>query len=155
MDEAFLVLTAAPPPRPLPPDVEVVLVDSTSPVSDIRENLDVNERGFDPAAPPVDEAQAEAFRSDLAGGTAVTVRAAGEPVSAGMVLPLRDGVAELAGIATLTGHRRRGYGRIATEALIAAALRLGAERVVLSTGDPAALRLYRAMGFAPPRDEQS
>lgn len=149
--EELLVLGAplsAPVPRPA--GVAVVVLDEHAPVALLRENLEVNERGFDPAAAAVTDRQAEEFRPQLRGARTVTVRVAGEPVAAGMVLPVRDGVAELAGITTLVTHRRRGYGRLVTEALIETAVGLGADLIVLTTDDPGARRLYRAVGFATP-----
>ncbi|XVV08859.1 GNAT family N-acetyltransferase [Actinoplanes sp. CA-131856] len=147
LDGLLALAVPAPPPGPWPADVEVEPVDHTSPVALIRENLDVNEQGFDPAAKPVGDEQAEAFRYELEGARAVTVRAGGQPVAAGMVLPVCAGVTEIAGVTTLTPHRGRGYGRIVTEALLAAAAALGADLVVLSTDDPVARRLYERMGF--------
>lgn len=149
----LLMLTVPPlPAARRPAGVEVVLVGHTSPTELIRENLDVNERGFDPAAAPVGDDQAEAFRCELEGARAVTVRVAGRPVAAGMVLPVCAGVTEIAGVATLAPHRGRGYGRIAAEALIEAAAGLGADLVVLSTDNPAARRLYERLGFTTGAD---
>jgi predicted GNAT family acetyltransferase len=150
VDDDYLVLAGPlPHPVPRPPDVEIVVVDEAAPVALIRETMDVNEQGFDPSAPRVTDEQAEAFRAELRGARAITVRAAGRPVAAGMVLPVLAGVAELAGIATLVPHRRRGFGRIATEALAGIAVQLGAELVILSTDSPQAHRLYTRIGFVP------
>ncbi|GAA0492740.1 hypothetical protein Ade02nite_69470 [Paractinoplanes deccanensis] len=148
-----LLMLAGPPAAagPPPAGVEVVVLGEDAPAALLRENLEVNERGFDPAAPEVSEAQAEAFRPQMRGARTVTVRVGGTAVAGGMMLPIRDGVTELAGIATLAAHRRRGYGRIATEALARVAGELGAEVVVVSTDNPAARRLYLAMGFTPVR----
>ncbi|MEU8818986.1 GNAT family N-acetyltransferase [Actinoplanes sp. NPDC048796] len=147
VDGLLMLAVAAHPPARWPAGVEVDVVDHASPPALIRENLDVNEQGFDPMAAPVGDEQAEAFRYELEGARAVTVRAGGRPVAAGMVLPVCAGVTEVAGVATLEPYRRRGYGRIATEALLAAAAGLGADLVVLSTGEPVARRLYERLGF--------
>lgn len=147
-DRGLLVLTTAP-RTTARPGVEVLVLDDTAPSALLRENLQVNESGFDPAAPEVTERQAEEFRPQLRDARVVTVRAHGEPVAAGMLLPVRDGVAELAGIATTVAHRRRGYGRIVTEALAGIAVAAGADLVVLSTDDPVARRLYLSVGFVP------
>nr|WP_221374569.1 GNAT family N-acetyltransferase [Actinoplanes polyasparticus] len=125
----------------------MVLIDETAPVALIRENLDVNERGFDPSAAPVTYEQAAAFRREMVGARAVTVRAAGEPVAAGMALPVWSGVAELVGITTLPTARRRGFGRLVTVTLIEAAATLGADLIILSTSDDDARRLYTSVGF--------
>jgi predicted GNAT family acetyltransferase len=149
LDDLMMLALPAQPPARRPADVEVVAVDHTSPTTLLRENLDVNEQGFDPAAAPVGAEQAEAFRYELEGVRAVTVRAGGRPVAAGMVLPVCAGVTEIAGVTTLTPYRGRGYGRIVTEALIEAAAGLGADLIVLGTDDPVARRLYHRLGFSP------
>ncbi|MCY1139223.1 GNAT family N-acetyltransferase [Actinoplanes sp. Pm04-4] len=149
VDGELFVLTGPPWPRPPagPPGVEVVLLDENAPVALIRENLDVNERGFDPSAAAVTDEQANAFRPQLAGARSVTVRLDGEPAAAGMALPVSSGVSELVGITSLVGHRRRGLGRLVTHALIEAVVGQGADLVVLSTSDGAARRLYASIGF--------
>ncbi|WP_433290554.1 GNAT family N-acetyltransferase [Actinoplanes sp. CA-030573] len=149
LDDLMMLAVPAHPPAHRPAGVEIVTVGHTSPAALIRENLDVNERGFDPAAAPVGDEQAEAFRYDLEGGCAITVRAGGRPVAAGMVLPVCAGVTEIAGVATLVPYRGRGYGRIVTEALVEAAAGLGADLIVLGADDPAARRLYERVGFTP------
>lgn len=128
---------------------ELVVVTATSPVADIRENLDVNEHGFDPAADPVDEPAAEAFRTVLDGCAAITLRWNGTAVCAGMHLPVSDEAAELTGITTLAGYRNRGFGAIVTAALAQLAFESGARQVFLSTDNPVAQRLYERLGFTP------
>jgi predicted GNAT family acetyltransferase len=130
-----------------PPEVSVVTVDAASPVDDIRENMNTNAQGFYPAAPAATPAAAEEFRSKLAGGCAVTVRWSGRSVSAGMVLPVRDGVTELVGIATLQRYRRRGFATVTTAALARIAFTMGADLAFLSTGHTGARRVYERVGF--------
>lgn len=130
--------------------VELVLVHETSEVGVIRENLTVNEQGFDPEAPPVDAATAEAFRPTLRGCAAVTARWHGVPVAAGMFTPVEDGRCELVGITTLRRYRGRGFGGAVTARLVEAALEAGASTVFLSTDDEAAIRVYRRVGFHDP-----
>jgi predicted GNAT family acetyltransferase len=129
---------------------KLVVVTATSPVADIQENLDVNEHGFDPAADPVDEQAAEAFRAVLAGCAAITVRWNGIAVCAGMHLPVRGEAAELTGITTLDEYRNRGFAAIATAALAQLAFESGAGHVFLSTDNPVARRLYERLGFTSP-----
>jgi predicted GNAT family acetyltransferase len=125
-------------------------VDAGSPIALLRENLDVNERGFDPAAPPVTDAQAEQFRPQLVDGRAVTVAVAGQAVAAGMGLPVRAGVAEVVGIATLQPFRHRGLGAVVTAELTRAAFARGADLVFLVPGAGGADRVYRRVGFRAP-----
>src|SRR5690242_18020387 len=118
MSDPVLVCTPAELCVPAPvTGLEIVVVTAASPVTDIRENLDTNERGFDAAAPAVDDDAAEAFRSSLDGGQAVTARLGGVAVGAGMHLRVRDGTAELTGITTLIDHRDQGIGAAVTVAL--------------------------------------
>jgi ribosomal protein S18 acetylase RimI-like enzyme len=129
--------------------LEIVVVTAASPLSDVRENLDTNERGFDPSAEAVGDDAAAAFRASLDGGQAVTARRGGVAVGAGMHLPVRDGTAELTGITTLADHRDQGIGAAVTVALAELAFAQGATSVHLSTDNPVALRLYTRLGFRP------
>jgi GNAT superfamily N-acetyltransferase len=132
---------------PLPAGLEIFLVDAGSPAELIRESMDVNERGFDPAAAEVDLLAAEAFRPSLIGCAAVTARWEGQPVATGMFNPIREGVAELVGIATLEPFRGRGFGGAVTARLARAAFDAGAHAVFLTTTDPKAAGVYRRAGF--------
>lgn len=129
--------------------LDLVVVTGTSPVALLQENLTVNERGFDPAAAECDEESAEAFRPNLAGCHAVTARLDGQAVSGGMFLPVRDGVSEIVGVATLAEFRGRGFASAVTAALTRAAFAQGAEIVFLTTDDERTSELYRRLGFAP------
>jgi hypothetical protein len=90
-------------PRPdlreqaVPEGAELITARAGSPAADIAESLTVNEQRFEPSAAAATAAQAEAFRSSLAGCAAVTVRLAGAGTSGGMYTPVRDGVTELVG----------------------------------------------------------
>lgn len=132
---------------PAPDGVDFVIVRETSAVDVIRENLTVNERGFDPDAPPVDAEAAEAFRPTLRGCAAVTARWRGVPVAAGMFTPVTNGRSELVGITTLQQFRRRGFGAAVTSRLVEAAMEAGAATVFLTTDDETAVRLYQRVGF--------
>ena|SRR5215217_3969535 len=150
-DEPILVCTPATLRVPAPVEgLEVVVVGSDSPLADIRETMDVNERGFDPAAEAVPDDAAEAFRAELVGCSAITLRYDGVGVAAGMHLPIREGVTELTGIATVTEYRNRGFGTAATAALCRIAFAGGADLICLTTDNPVAQRVYERLGFAPP-----
>ncbi|MBB4691123.1 GNAT family N-acetyltransferase [Paractinoplanes abujensis] len=142
--EVRVLEVAAARPVGLPPGGELILVGETSGVAVIRENLDVNERGFDPAAPAVTEGQAEGFRAQLRGAAAVTLRVEGRAVSAGMMLPVHDGVTELTGIATLAAYRGRGCAQVVTAALVEVAGARGAEVVFVRS---VRAGLYARVGF--------
>jgi GNAT superfamily N-acetyltransferase len=131
-----------------PDGAELITVGTGSLTADIAESLTVNEQGFDPSAAAATAAQAEAFRPELAGCAAVTVRLAGTGVSAGMYTAVRDGVTELTGIATLEPYRRRGLAGLVVATLAGLAFDSGADLVFLTTSDEHARGAYRRAGFA-------
>lgn len=134
---------------PLPSNVAIITLSADSALGDVREGLDVNERGFDPhAAPATDEAAAQ-FRQTLHNCRAFTLRYYGQGVSAGMFLPVYAGVTEVAGIATLEPFRRRGFGGIITAHITQAAFDHGADVVFLTVASDHAQRVYRRVGFQP------
>jgi GNAT superfamily N-acetyltransferase len=132
----------------VPEGAELITVRAGSPAADIAESLTINEQGFDPSAAAATAAQAEAFRSNLAGGAAVTVRLDGAGTSGGMYTPVRDGVTELVGIATLAPYRRRGLAGLVVATLAGLAFSSGADLLFLTTGDDHARGAYRRAGFA-------
>ena len=67
-------------------------------------------------------------------------------LASGMVQRV-DGVAEIAGVATLPSARRRGYASQLTASLARRALELGDDTVFLSAGDDDVARLYSKVGF--------
>jgi ribosomal protein S18 acetylase RimI-like enzyme len=67
-------------------------------------------------------------------------------VSAGVQIPM-EGVAELAGIATLAEYRRRGTGAALTAAMAADGRKDGCHAVFLSAGDNEIARIYQRAGF--------
>jgi GNAT superfamily N-acetyltransferase len=131
------------------PGLRVVVLTSQSPIADIQENMDANERGFDPHSAPISEQAARAFRAELAEGRAFTAKLNGEPVAAGMFIAPIDGIAEPAGIATLVPYRGRGIGGALTSEIVRVAFVMGVHTAILSTDNPVAYRVYRRIGFEP------
>jgi len=68
------------------------------------------------------------------------------PVGGGLHVP-RDGVTELAGIATLPAYRRRGIAAAVTAQLVADALERGVEICFLSAESEEVARIYGRIGF--------
>jgi predicted GNAT family acetyltransferase len=64
-----------------------------------------------------------------------------------MVNPPVDGIAELAGITTLSPYRRRGIGAGLTSELVRVAFMQGVDTAILSTENPIAARVYQRVGF--------
>lgn len=115
-----------------------------------------------PVDSPARQAQVDAVRGAVFDEVPDSSRPPGtDPGLGGSVLALCDGLAvaaaswtavgeatsEIVGVATVPGERQRGIGAAVTGAAAAGAVRGGADLVWLSSGDPAAQRLYRALGF--------
>lgn len=67
-------------------------------------------------------------------------------LATGRAMPV-DGVAEIAGVATLPSARRQGLGRALTAALVTDLLGRGVSTVFLTASSPAVARVYEAVGF--------
>jgi len=92
----------------------------------------------------------ETVRDILAGTPAVHVAVSDTAVGrAALVDQGRRRTAVVNCVATDPAHRRRGLGRAVTQTLLASAAAAGAEQALLEveTDNPAALRLYRRLGF--------
>jgi ribosomal protein S18 acetylase RimI-like enzyme len=139
--------TAARMPLLQHPGVQIDVLSADAPTEAIRANLEVNELGFDPAARLPSAEDAERFRPLLERSRAITVRYEGQPVSAGMLDSSIPGISELAGVATLSEFRRRGF----ATALALMALQVAFERddrqVFLRAKTEDAARVYERAGF--------
>lgn len=146
--EALVCTPATLQSAPVRADLQVVTITAESSLDEIRENLDTNERGFNPeGATPATEADAAAFRPTLVAGRGFTVRLAGQAVAAGLFEAPVGGVAELVGITTLASFRRRGIATTLTAAMTRAAFAQGATLAFLRTSDAGARRVYERVGF--------
>jgi ribosomal protein S18 acetylase RimI-like enzyme len=135
-------------PVPPIPGLVIETVTAQADLAAIVENLNLNERGFDPDAPPTTIEQAEQFRLGMSESAGFTARLHGVGVGAGMHLAIRDGMTELVGITTLVPYRGRGIGAVLTSAIARRAFDHGADSVFLVTDNPVAQRLYRRLGFS-------
>ncbi len=139
--------TLAPPA--VRPDLRVVTLDQHAPAEALRENMNVNELGFDPNAAPVGLAEADDFRYRLGNGRMFTAYLGGQAAGAGMYTAPLDGLTELVGIATLPEFRRRGVAAALTAHAAQEAFAHGAAAVFLSAADAQAGRVYERVGFQP------
>lgn len=136
------------PPAPLP-ELTMVVLDDTSPIEEVRSNLDTNEFGFDPtSAQPATDAKAAEFRATLDHAKAFTARWDGQAAGAGMYTDPASGTAELVGIATLESFRGRGIAAALAAYMAQAAFASGCDLVYLTTTNPTAMRVYQRIGFA-------
>lgn len=136
-------------PAPSISGLQFVVLDQHSSLLAIKEGLDMNARGFDPAAPAATDAEAERFRAGLLANRAFTAKLDGQPVAAGMFTPPLYGVTELVGITTLAPYRQRGIGAALTSELVRVAFAHNIDVPILRTDNPAALRVYQHIGFVP------
>ena len=153
--ETLLVCTPETRPGiPVPaPGLTFVTITDASPLDEVRENLDVNEFGFDPAtAQSATDEQAAQFRATLRAARACTARLHEHPAGAGMYTAPMAGVVELAGIATLEQYRGRGIAAALTAHLASVAFAQGCDLAFLWTANPAARRAYEHAGFQPVGD---
>lgn len=139
--------TLAPPPARA--DLRVATIDQHAPAEALRENMNVNELGFNPNATPVGLAEADDFRYRLGNGRMFTAYLGGQAAGAGMYTAPLDGLTELVGIATLPEFRRQGVAAALTAHAAQEAFAHGAAAVFLSAADAKAGRVYERVGFQP------
>lgn len=97
--------------------------------------------------PTVTAASAEAHWRQFAGVGKFMAWWNGEPVGAGSLTQPHKGVAEVAGIATLAGYRKRGVGTAVTHRITTHAFAAGLDTLFLTAGDEQAGRVYVQVGF--------
>lgn len=126
-----------------PTDVEVVQVTSDE---DLRTATEVQHLAFDPET-TVTQADVERLRKTVTGGgLALLARCAGKPCGAGMFLPPRDGLTQIAGVAVLPEFRHRGIASTISAELTALAYAAGITPY-LDTEAHNARRLYGPLGY--------
>lgn len=114
---------------------------------DLRAVLRVSHTAI-PELGEVTDAELRRVASEIRDGqrVQVAVDVDGAPVAVGDHSPA-GGVTEIAGIATLEAHRRRGLGGLVTATLAAEALERGCDVVYLTAASNAAARVYERLGF--------
>jgi GNAT superfamily N-acetyltransferase len=132
------------------PGLSFLEITESSSLADVRENLDVNEFGFDPSGghAATDE-QAGEFRAALGTARAFTVKLSGQAASAGMYTAPQGGITQLVGVATLEAFRGRGLAAVLTARMAEVALACGCDLVFLKAANPAVRRAYERAGFQP------
>jgi GNAT superfamily N-acetyltransferase len=133
-------------PRPVA-GLSVIEVGATSPRSELRENLDLNARGFDPAAALSTDDDAVDFGQGMGTAMAFTARLSGQGAAAGMYLSPHANVTELVGITTLEPMRGQGIGATLTATIARHAFDHGVTVAFLVTDNPTARRVYERVGF--------
>ncbi|GIH08826.1 hypothetical protein Rhe02_68930 [Rhizocola hellebori] len=136
------------PPRPTA-HLEILELGPGAQLAELKENLDLNARGFDPEAPLSSDEEAAEFGRSLGTATAFTARLSGQGAGAGMYLAPVAAVTELVGIATLEPLRGQGVGAALTAAMARHAFSQGVTVAFLATDNPTAQRVYERVGFRP------
>jgi GNAT superfamily N-acetyltransferase len=116
---------------------------------DARAFCNTGRRGFSLDEPDyvASEEEVSRFVKDLKEGRAVLGRVAGEPAVVGTCTPPSEGIAELAGVATLERFRKRGFGTALTSRVAREAFDGGVDVLFLSTITEEAGRIYERVGF--------
>jgi len=138
-------------PAPWVPGLTVsALAGRLSPLADAQVFLATQRQGFDPGdTTSATVAQAEQFLQRLGDDRAFLARLDGQPVGAGTLVAAFDGLAEVAGIATLEPFRRRGVASVLTSEAVRTAFVQGVEVALLTAADEHAGRVYARIGFRP------
>jgi len=119
-------------------------------IEDMRDLLTVQRRSFGPAdQAPATVDDARDFLQRYRGTQLFLARLHGEAVSGGSLLPPYNGVAEVAGIATLPAYRGRGIAGAVTAEAARTGFAQGLQQVFLTAADERAGRVYERVGFQP------
>lgn len=131
------------------PGLEIALLGPDSPRSELRLFCTVQRQGFEGQG-TASEAEGEALRRTLArGARAFLARLDGRPAAAGIRMSALDGLAEIAGVATLEAFRRRGIATSLVGIAARTAFEEGVEACFLIAADERAGRVYERVGFGP------
>lgn len=146
--EARAPVMAATGPADLPAAAEVTLLDGAAPPPLLRAGLEGAAAAFHEPAAMLAPGELERLQAGLAAGTlrSALVLVDGAPVG-GASLAGRGPVAELLGVWTHPGHRRRGLARTLCRRLLADFFAAGGEVAWLTAGTRASARLYAQLGF--------
>lgn len=120
-----------------------------APLGDVRDVVMVQQRGFGVGDELPTEEEAERFRLLLRHNVTFLGRMDEQAVCVASYSMPYDGLAEIAGIATIPSYRRRGLASALTSLATQAAFAQGASAVFLSAADERAGRLYQRLGFQP------
>ena len=133
------------PAGPVPPTPDGVVVRAVGP-GDRKPYVDLLAAGFEAPREIFDALMTESLMG-APGVTSYLIEAHGEPVATGFGV-LAEGLVGIFNVATPPAFRRRGYGRVATEAALREGFAAGATGAYLLPSEMG-LPLYRAMGFRP------
>lgn len=132
------------------PGLHISLISPEDPLARVQALMNVQNRSFgDDTAPPVKAEDAAKFRTRFRELKLFLAELEGQPVSVGSLLQPYQGIAEIAGIATLDLFRRRGIAAAVTAHMAAHAFDEGLTGLFLTAADAGAGRVYERVGFRP------
>ena len=134
-----------------PPDMPGLVIQpvhGNSPMGDQRAAVTVQRRSFgSDDAPEATEAEAVQYFTRWASQQMFLAKLDGQPASVASLMPPYEGLAEIAGIATLSAFRRQGIGATITAHAVRVGFDQGLEAVFLTAMDARAGRVYTRVGF--------
>lgn len=137
-------------PAPAVERLEIMRLGADSSIEVAQDFVTVQSRAFgDDDAPAAMVAEAVRFRTRFQSMQMFLAQLDGAPVAAGSLTKAHDGVAEVAGISTLTAYRRRGVAAALTAHIARHGLSTGLDALFLTAADEAAGRVYQRVGFEP------
>lgn len=136
-------------PVEAPEGLELSVLTAGASREDARAFCNTGRRGFSVGEPDYEASEEELsrFLKDLKDGRSVLGRVEGEPAVVGTCTPPSEGIAELAGVATLERFRMRGFGTALTSRVAREAFDRGVDVLFLSTITEQAGRIYERVGF--------
>ncbi|MBL8113723.1 MAG: GNAT family N-acetyltransferase [Acidobacteria bacterium] len=145
---ALLMTATADTARPLTvPGLAIEVLDRAADPDQVRPLLDLQREVFGAGGEPASRADARRALDVLGDGAILAGRLHGALVSVAFLQPSRDGLAEVAGVATLETFRRRGIAGALTSAALSRAFERGVTLALLSAASEAAGRVYAGAGF--------
>ena len=135
-------------PAPIVSDLEILALTQDSPLPEIKALMAVQHEAFSMTKrEPVSDDEVRDFIKWLGESVFFLGRYQEKPVAAGSLMPPVEGLAEVAGIATLADFRRRGIGTAMTGEIVRHAFEQGTKLALLTAADERAGRVYQRLGF--------
>lgn len=137
-------------PAPAVEGLEIVRLDAPASIELAQDFVTVQARAFgEDDAPAATVVEAIRFRTRFQSVQMFLAQLDGAPVGAGSLTKPHNGVAEVAGISTLTAYRRRGVAAALTAHIARHGFALGLDALFLTAADETAGRIYQRVGFEP------
>jgi GNAT superfamily N-acetyltransferase len=135
-------------PAPDVPGLVIESINGTSTIEDQCAAVTVQGRSFGgDDAPEATEERARQHFQRWASQQMFLAKLDGQPASVASLMPAYDGIAEIAGVGTVSAFRQRGIGTIITAHAASLAFAQGLEAVFLTAMDERAGRVYTRVGF--------